>query len=84
MNARSQWTYFSTKESTMPNFKDQSMIAAVRRYAFDNYDNGWKVLADQWADGDILEVISDADATTPQQAIAACGRLLKLAAGGRR
>ena len=46
---------------------------AVRRYAFKNYySDGWDILTDHYDDGDIYELISDADAQTPDQAIKAC------------
>ena len=46
---------------------------AVRRYALKNYySDGWDILADHYDDGDIYELISDADAQTPEQAIQAC------------
>lgn len=46
---------------------------AVRRYALKNYySDGWDILADHYDDGDIYELISDADAQTPLQAIEAC------------
>jgi len=46
---------------------------AVRRYAFKNYySDGWDILTDHYDDGDIYELISDADAQTPDEAIKAC------------
>ena len=41
---------------------EQELIAAVRTHAYANYNaDGWDYLVECWADGDILEVIEDAD-----------------------
>ena len=57
----------------MPDYDLIQLRNAVRRYALKNYySDGWDILADHYDDGDIYELISDADAETPAQAIQAC------------
>lgn len=44
------------------------LVNAVRKYAIDHYEeDGWDYVVECWMDGDILEVIEDAE--TPAQAI---------------
>ena len=57
----------------MRNYDLIQLRNAVRRYAFKNYySDGWDILTDHYDDGDIYELISDADAQTPDEAIKAC------------
>jgi hypothetical protein len=41
---------------------EYKMIAAVRKYALDHYEDGdgWDYVVEAWADGDILEVAGNA------------------------
>jgi hypothetical protein len=55
------------------------LISAVRKHALNNYEtDGWDYLVECWDDGDILEQISDKNATTPAEAIKACLEIVKL------
>ena len=55
------------------------LINAVKKHAFNNYEtDGWDYLVECWDDGDILEQISDKNATTPEAAIKACLEIVKL------
>jgi hypothetical protein len=62
----------------MTNISELDLINAVRKHALNNYnDDGWDYLVECWEDGDILEQISDKNATTPAAAIAACLAVVK-------
>ncbi len=62
----------------MTNICELDLINAVRKHALNNYNNdGWDYLVECWEDGDILEQISDKNATTPAAAIAACLTVVK-------
>jgi len=62
----------------MTNICELDLINAVRKHALNNYNNdGWDYLIECWEDGDILEQISDKNATTPAAAIAACLAVVK-------
>ncbi len=62
----------------MTNICELDLINAVRKHALNNYNNdGWDYLVECWEDGDILEQISDKNATTPAAAIAACLAVVK-------
>ena len=62
----------------MTNISELDLINAVRKHALNNYENdGWDYLVECWDDGDILEQISDKNATTPAAAIAACLAVVK-------
>jgi len=62
----------------MTNISELDLINAVRKHALNNYNNdGWDYLVECWEDGDILEQISDKNATTPAAAIAACLAVVK-------
>jgi hypothetical protein len=55
---------------------EQQLIHAVRRHAMKNYDKGWDIVVECWADGDILEAIEDA--STEAEAISRVARIAKL------
>jgi hypothetical protein len=58
---------------------EQELIHAVRTHAMANYEKGgWDYVVEAWDDGDILEIISDKNATTVKQAIKAVGAEVKL------
>jgi len=62
----------------MTNICELDLIDAVRKHALNNYNNdGWDYLIECWEDGDILEQLSDKNATTPAAAIAACLAVVK-------
>ena len=51
----------------MTNISELDLVNAVRKHALNNYENdGWDYLVECWDDGDILEQISDKNATAPQ------------------
>jgi hypothetical protein len=55
------------------------LVDAVRRHAMANYENdGWDYVVECFDDGDIIELISDADAKTAKQAIKAVGDYVKI------
>jgi hypothetical protein len=54
------------KMTDTPEKSEQLLIGAVRKIASDRYEQGWDYVVDQWMDGDILEVLSDADYNLPQ------------------
>jgi hypothetical protein len=58
---------------------EQMLIGAVRRHAINNYEqDGWDILVECYDDGDILELISDANASTVEEAIASVRKTLKI------
>ena len=58
---------------------EQVLINAVRKHAINNYEqDGWDVLVECYADGDILELIRDANASTVEEAIASVRKTLKI------
>lgn len=40
---------------------EQALIQFIRNHANAHYEQGWSVIVESWTDGDILEVLSDAD-----------------------
>lgn len=64
---------------------EQEMIQAVRKHAYENYEQGgWDIVVECYDDGDILELISDAGAQSAEDAIAAVGKLFELKAERRK
>ena len=58
---------------------EQDMIAAVRKYAYANYEKDcWDTVVECMDDGDIFELISDAKATNSIDAITAVHKFVKL------
>ena len=58
---------------------EQDMIAAVFKYAHENYEkDGWDIVVECMNDGDILELISDAKATNSIDAINAVHKIVKM------
>jgi hypothetical protein len=58
---------------------EQTLINAVRKHAMDNYEqDGWDVLVECYDDGDILELISNDNASTVEEAIASVQKTLKI------
>jgi len=58
---------------------EQDMIAAVRKYAYANYEkDGWDTVIECMEDGDILELISEAKATNSIDAINAVHKIVKM------
>jgi hypothetical protein len=54
------------------------LVNAVRHHAMANYDvDGWDYLVECYDDGDIIEIISDAEATTVPEAIKAVHKEVK-------
>ena len=50
------------------------LVDAVRNHAMANYGkDGWDYVVECYEDSDIIEILSDADASTPKQAIKAVG-----------
>jgi hypothetical protein len=45
---------------------EQAMIQAIRKHAEANYNKGWDYVVECWADGDILEKLSDAEGNLKQ------------------
>ena len=57
---------------------EQNLINAVFAHARQNYErDGWDMVLECYNDGDILELISDADAQDVPAAIAAVGKIAK-------
>jgi len=58
---------------------EQMLISAVRRHAIENYEQGgWDILVECYDDGDILELISNDNASTVEEAIASVQKTLKI------
>lgn len=58
---------------------EQVLINAVRKHAINNYEqDGWDVLVECYDDGDILELISNDNASTVEEAIASVHKTVKL------
>lgn len=65
-NKQDQEIALSKLKQMTPQDCDQVLIQFIRQYASDRYEQGWDYVVDQWMDGDILEVLSDADYNLPQ------------------
>ena len=59
--------------------KYEALVDAVKGHAVRNYEkDGWDYIVECYGDGEIAEIIQDAKATTPKQAIKAVGDYIKV------
>ena len=57
-----------------------SLVDAVKGHAVRNYEkDGWDYIVECYNDGEIAEIIQDANATTREKAIKAVGDYIKVA-----
>lgn len=61
-SARVSLTYSKGKKMN----DEQVLIATIRHLANAQYDKGWSVIVESWADGDILEVLSECQFDLPK------------------
>ena len=53
-----------------------TLITEVRAHARKNYGHGWDYVVECYADSDILEIVQEAGAKTPEEAVAAVGKVV--------
>lgn len=55
------------------------MIAAVKKHALDNYnEGGWDYLVECYSDSDIREMLEEDGCKTPEEAIKAVAKIMKI------
>jgi mannitol/fructose-specific phosphotransferase system IIA component (Ntr-type) len=62
--------------ANLMNKQTETLVAAVRAHAEDNYDKGWDVIVEAYTDAEIIEQLGNA--TTPEQAIETIGQIVEV------